>query len=341
MIAYLFRLSITCVGTLLLLINDSGATTIGASPINIVNKSETIVIGRFVGNSESPNFFIEEALKGDIKVGIAIGVEFPPVGFMFDKIGLLKKIGNSRTILLGNYDTSKKILILNYSYLGVWPQGLPNKFLLESNISSYKSFILGIRAYKNAGNNTDELIKALVEDDIQIRPYAVLDYADRELGKHLAGRGSTVRNQVLTILFVKLTSKKLQDPNLVEKLISISPNVPISLSIPWLLAIADSTLETASRAFSMAKSRLKARRMISADADMGEVKQTFNAKKNILRRGDAKKALKMFESEYSSIKRSANLVSKKIVGNIKKDLGAMDEEMQKEYWQKQIELLSK
>lgn len=313
----------------------SDATTIyGDDPVFLISSSQSIVVGTLVRNNDQLSLIVGDVLKGNMKKGGGYSVKFSSAPHFFDENRFLDKLTSERVVALGTHDTANRSILLDRGPQSIWPQGSWDRFLSSASVEECVNFVLTIVSLKDLESRKDLLVKELVEDNLResSRVYAKLHYAENELGRVLDPAGKYIRNQVLTTLFVRLSEGTSQKA-IVEKLISITPNVPPSISVPWLLGVAESGVQSSTSAKDAASAHLRTRDMASADQSVDEIKRSFEKHKVKLMKNDSEATLKMFESEYLPIRNSTSTVLKKMLNRTNGDIERLPLAEQKKYWQ--------
>lgn len=111
------------------------------SPDEMIVNSDIVVIGRFA-ETQANLFLVDEFLKAPVQTSKSLKVISPYSEMSFPIARFKSGLGQSPTILVGQWDANKQAVITIYGGCSFWPQGTPKAFLPKNTFDELRIFIL-------------------------------------------------------------------------------------------------------------------------------------------------------------------------------------------------------
>lgn len=309
------------------------------SPASMIDQSSMIVVGHFQPAGGDTNFLVTETLKGSDISGKLIGVLDPENGreIAFDLQESVRKIGSEETILLGAAQTGNTAISLTWLFASIWPQGHAFATFPSDTFPACKRFIESVLFY-NKTEKIDDLAALLLTDVSTARVYAVLDFMDVFLKRHIPEGKGEIEKQVVWSAFCRLVGGMGPiDDYIRQKLLSLFGLLPASVSLPFFLSPEQKAVlsRVPIRPF------LKAKGLIPPGEKPGssELQKLVESNKAHFRREDARVALKMFNSDIDVLRdKYADMVLEKILGEpLSKNVSPQAPLERKKLWEQKID----
>lgn len=110
------------------------------SPDEIIANSDVVAIGEFAADQDSI-FVVSEVIKAPAQAGRFLKVNSPYPEMSFPMTQFKAGLGQSPTILVGQWDVNSQAVIASYGGCSFWPQGTPTQFLPYDTVDKLRLFI--------------------------------------------------------------------------------------------------------------------------------------------------------------------------------------------------------
>jgi hypothetical protein len=296
-----------------------GASYAPMPPSILITESEIIAVGRVTVKDTLLTITVENALKGNVKVGDSYSLLFPEYVPYFEKKLYLEKFAGTapqKTIVLGRLsrDQNHSMLLIN-SIFSLWPQGLDST-VGSISFDESKDLVEFVIRYENLKNDPDKLINELFYDISRGRFISAVGYSQNRLQDVFTGRGGSIRKQILGVAFSKFLNEEsgFQGSNN-EVFLNVSDSLPQTLAIPWLINIAKSKSTISDTAISKLIANFRTRHLVSSESiGIDEIALIFNQQRQQFLDYDFKQALEMLNSEYQAVRANSVILLGKLLG---------------------------